>query len=67
MLRHPPMMAQATVGVEVSPPDPPDPPIITREDLLPLCTTKKSITNSNINIKTFTNDKNIKNSFPTLL
>ena len=56
MLGHPPIMAQATVGVEALPPDPPDPPISTREDFPPLSNTSKSITNSNDNMKTFTND-----------
>ena len=66
MSRHPPMMAQATVDVEVSPPDPPDPPIITREDLPPLSNGNKSSTNRNANKTTFTDDKNTKDSFPTL-
>ena len=66
MLGHPPIMAQATVGMEASPPDPPDPPIITREDLPPLSNANKFSTNQNTNQTTCPDNKNTKDSFPTL-
>ena len=56
MLGRPPMMYQATIGLEALSPETPDPPILTWEDIPSLSDTNKSITNSNTNMKTFRNE-----------